>query len=308
MNYPEATVRHKPLVNELQRIAFGAPIETIRDIAAKDGGLILTDVLSNEQVESINNELAVDIEHSEIGSFGKAVASVTKRDGTAAQYAGSLTRHVQHCYKRSKTYREEFLANPVLAEYLSVFMPWKPGTHSIYASVVIEIHPGEKAQDLHRDGEKFFGPLGLNNAGGVCYLVNSMLALRDITEEMGATRIIPGSHLWPDFSHFGSPDLTTAASMKAGDMLLYNGKVLHGGGANTTTDQPRRALATAFSFPFVMGEEAWPFSVSVEEVRTYPTQVQSMLGFRSKSPDGQEPGFFWRVNTKPLEDYLELDS
>lgn len=306
MNQIDIAVAQEPKVSELRRVAFGTPAETVKEIAAEDGGLILTGTLNKDQIAAINEELATDIAQTEIGQFGKAVASVTKRDGKAAQYAGSLTRHVQHCYKRSRTYREALLANPIFAEYLSVFMPWKPGTHSIYASVVIEIHPGEKAQDLHRDGENYFAPLGLNNADSVCYLVNSMLALRDITEEMGATRIIPGSHKWPDFSHFGSPSMTTAAAMQAGDMLLYNGKVLHGGGANTTQDQPRRALATAFSFPFVMGEEAWPFSVSVEEVRSYPKQVQSMIGFRSKSHHGEEPGFFWRVETQPLEDFLTL--
>lgn len=306
MSQVNALVEREPQVGELQRVAFGAPVETVREIAAKDGGLILTGALNQNQVAAINQELAADIARTEIGRFGEAVASVTKRDGKAAQYEGSLTKHVQHCYKRSRTYREGLLANPILADYLSAFMPWKPGTHSIYASVVIEIHPGEKAQDLHRDGENYFAPLGLNNADSVCYLVNSMLALRDISEEMGATRIIPGSHKWPDFSHFGSPDLTTAASMQAGDMLLYNGKVLHGGGANSTLDQARRALATAFSFPFVMGEEAWPFTVSIEDVRTYPKQVQSMLGFRSKSHNGEEPGFFWRVDTRPLEDFLNL--
>lgn len=296
----------KPAVSELERVAFGTPFEIVKEIADRDGGLILTKVLDEDQVAAINEELAADIAETEIGRFGKAVAAVTKRDGKADQYTGGLTRHVQHCYKRSRTYREAFLANPLLAEYLSIFMPWKPGTHSVYSSIVIEIHPGERAQDLHRDGEGYFGPLGLNNANSVCYLVNSILALRDVTEEMGATRIIPGSHKWPDFSHFGSPELTTSAAMQAGDMLLYNGKVLHGGGANFTKDQARRVLATAFSFPFVMGEEAWPFSVSVDDVRSYPKQVQSMLGFRSKCPRGEERGFFWRVDTQPLEDFLNL--
>lgn len=306
MSHVDEVAVPEPIVSELKRVAFGAPVETVREIADRDGGLILTAVLDKDQVAAINEELAADIAKTEIGRFGKAVASVTKRDGKADQYTGGLTRHVQHCYKRSRTYREAFLANPVLAEYLSIFIPWRPGTHSVYSSIVIEIHPGERAQDLHRDGEGYFAPLGLNNAKSVCYLVNSILALRDITEEMGATRIIPGSHNWSDFSHFGSPELTTAAAMQAGDMLLYNGKVLHGGGANSTPDQARRALATAFSFPFVMGEEAWPFSVSVEEVRSYPKQVQSMLGFRSKSPHGEERGFFWRVDTQPLEDHLNL--
>ena len=37
------------------------------------------------------------------------------------------------------------------------------------------------------------------------------------------------------------------------------------------------------------------------------TRVQSMLGFRSRSHHGEEPGFFWRVDTRPLERSLGLD-
>jgi hypothetical protein len=55
-----------------------------------------------------------------------------------------------------------------------------------------------------------------------------------------------------------------------------------------------------------MGEEAWPFAIPVEEVRTYPTQVQAHLGFRSPSYRGEEPGFLWRVDARPLEEHLKL--
>ena len=57
-----------------------------------------------------------------------------------------------------------------------------------------------------------------------------------------------------------------------------------------------------------MGEEAWPFVISLEEARTYPERVQELLGFRSITAMGEKPGFFWRADTKPLEEHLDLDS
>lgn len=291
----------------LQRIPFGSDVSTLAEIVSRDGGLVLTGVLTPEEVQAVNQDLEPLVSVLPMGNFGAEVSSVTKRSvADEKQYSGSRTKHLQHCYKRSRIYREKVLGSEVLAGYLGAILPVKIGTPSLYASVVIEICPGEKAQGLHRDGEAFFAPLGLNHAGGVCYLVNCLLALTDISEEMGATRVIPGSHRWEDFTDFGSQEQTVPVTMKAGDMFLYNGKVLHGGGANTTQDRPRRVLATAFSFPFIMGEEAWPFTVSPEEVRTYPRQVQAMLGFRSKSHHGEDPGFFWRVDTRALEKHLEL--
>jgi ectoine hydroxylase-related dioxygenase (phytanoyl-CoA dioxygenase family) len=291
----------------LDRIPFGSPVADLTRIMQRSGAVVLTGALTRDEVDAVNRDLDPLVSALPPGNFGSEVSSVTGRsEADARAYSGSRTKHLQHCYMRSRTYRERILGNRDLAEYIAATMPGSVGTHSIYASVVIEISPGESAQGLHRDGENYFGLLGLNNSQSVCYLVNCLLALTDITEDMGATRVIPKSHLWKDFSGFGTPEQTIPATMNAGDMLFYNGKILHGGGANTTKDKPRRVLATAFSFPFVMGEEAWPFTVSAEEVRTYPRQVQAMLGFRSKSHHGEDPGFFWRVNTRPLERHLDL--
>jgi ectoine hydroxylase-related dioxygenase (phytanoyl-CoA dioxygenase family) len=293
----------------LKRLKFGSSVDDLKEILDQDGGLILTEVLTREEVDAVNADLEPELSKLAPGNFGSEVSAITMRSKVdEASYSGSRTKHLQHCYKRSRTYREKVLANHMLAQYLSTLLPTRCGTHSLYASVVIEIFPGEKAQGLHRDGETIFGPLGLNNASSVCYLVNCLLALSDVTEEMGATRFIPGSHRWGDYSNFGSQAETIPAVMKAGDMLFYNGKVLHGGGENRTTDRPRRVLASAFSFPFVMGEEAWPFTISAEEVQTYPKQVQALIGFRSKSHHGEDPGLFWRVDTLPLERHLANDA
>lgn len=297
-----------PAITGLDRIPFGAPVAEVASIVRRAGAVVLTGVLSPEDVAAVNADLEAEVSALPLGNFGSEVSSVTKRsEADERAYSGSRTKHLQHCYMRSKVYREKVLGSRDLAEYVAAIMPGAAGTHALYASVVIEISPGESAQGLHRDGENNFGPLGLNNAHSVCYLVNCLLALNDITEDMGATRVIPGSHLSNDFSNFGSQSETIPATLKAGDMLFYNGKVLHGGGANRTEDKRRRVLATAFSFPFVMGEEAWPFTVTAQEVSSYPRQVQAMLGFRSKSHHGEEPGFFWRVNTRPLERHLDLN-
>lgn len=285
---------------EIQRVPFGTPPTEIRAIVLRDGGVILGNVISREEVAQINKELDPHFNKISQGNFGKG------ENNFLADFMGHKTKRMVHCVKHSKSFRETMLASPVLAEYIAALVPGAPGTHSMGSSQGIEIQPGEKAQALHRDASTHLQLLQRVGPDGPEILVNALLALTDITEEMGATRVIPGSHLWEDFSALAGPSETVPAVMNAGDVLLISGRVLHGGGANSTTDRTRRIVSTAFNIPFFIGEEAWPFAISVEEARTYPKQVQAFLGFRSVSFGGEEPGFLWRTNMTPLEESLAL--
>jgi len=55
----------------------------------------------------------------------------------------------------------------------------------------------------------------------------------DTTKEIGATRVVPGSHLWgdekPDFGPDGCKGVVDA-EMKAGDAFVMLGSLYHGGG------------------------------------------------------------------------------
>lgn len=87
------------------------------------------------------------------------------------------------------------------------------GAYWLNTAQVIDIGPGNKAQPLHRDLENNYpfvtmGPSGPEAAN------NFLIALTDFTEENGATRVIPGSHLWPDFTNKGTPEMTIPAEIK----------------------------------------------------------------------------------------------
>jgi ectoine hydroxylase-related dioxygenase (phytanoyl-CoA dioxygenase family) len=92
--------------------------------------------------------------------------------------------------------------------------------------------------------------------------------------------------------------------MKPGDALFISGKTVHGGGANVTADQYRRAVSFAFNPGYLVGEEAYPFLVSRDVAAGLPERVQRILGFRSQYPLGS-PGL-WQVDYAELADYLGL--
>ena len=60
---------------------------------------------------------------------------------------------------------------------------------------------------------------------------NTLWAMTDYTEEMGATRIVPGSHKLGSDRQFDLKD-TVPAEMPRGSVLIYSGELYHGGGGN----------------------------------------------------------------------------
>jgi ectoine hydroxylase-related dioxygenase (phytanoyl-CoA dioxygenase family) len=76
------------------------------------------------------------------------------------------------------------------------------------------------------------------------FVANSVWLLDDFTPENGATRFVPGSHRWrrlpePDF-YRAHPDERFVLG-KAGDVVVMNAHMWHGGTANRT-GAPRRAM------------------------------------------------------------------
>jgi hypothetical protein len=92
-------------------------------------------------------------------------------------------------------------------------------------------------QPLHADS----GALADEEGYWVC---NSVWMLDDFTPENGATRFVPGSHRWgevpPPGMYDAHPDQQLVLG-KAGDVVVMNAHMWHGGTANRT-DAPRRAM------------------------------------------------------------------
>jgi ectoine hydroxylase-related dioxygenase (phytanoyl-CoA dioxygenase family) len=109
--------------------------------------------------------------------------------------------------------------------------------------------PGARGQALHQD--QFY----LKVQPGTC--IAAWLALDDCDEENGCLQVVPNSHSLPLLCTVKA-DLTQSFTdvtvplpegmhsepviMKAGDVLFFNGQVIHGSYPNVTTDRFRRSL------------------------------------------------------------------
>ncbi len=136
----------------------------------------------------------------------------------------------------------------------------------------IAIDPGEIAQPIHADDMVI--PLDKPHRAIVC---NSMWALTDFTAANGATRLVPGTHRQGN-PEYGGRYETIAAEMPKGSVLIWDGALWHGGGANQT-DTRRVGLAMNYCAGFIRQQENQQLGLNPETVRGFPPRLQELVGY-----------------------------
>jgi ectoine hydroxylase-related dioxygenase (phytanoyl-CoA dioxygenase family) len=137
----------------------------------------------------------------------------------------------------------------------------------------IAILPGETAQPIHADDQLI--PLPKPHPPTVC---NSMWALTDFTEANGATRLVPGSHLWDHSPDYGKPYDSIAAEMPKGSVLIWHGSLWHGGGANTT-DARRTGIAMNYCAGYIRQQENQQLGLDRATVDGFEPRLRQLVGY-----------------------------
>lgn len=277
----------------LPHVPAGSDTKAILTELYRAGGVVLDGLLSPEQVATMNSELDKPL--------GQLQAGSTHNSKSIKEFHGMNTKRLTGLTTCSKTFRDYLLDNDVCHNISEQIFHPQMGTYWLTTAQVIQIGPGNKAQKLHRDQDQFqvFSPMGPQAPEAT---INFLVALTDFTEENGATRVIPGSHKWPDFSVPGDPQDTIPAEMKAGDACLILGKTVHGGGANKTASEYRRAISLPFQASILTPEEAYAHITPPEIVQSLSLRAQRMIGFRSQFPTGS-PGL-WQANYAEIGDQI----
>lgn len=136
----------------------------------------------------------------------------------------------------------------------------------------IAIDPGESAQPIHADDQVI--PIPKPHPPLVC---NTMWALTDFTAANGATRIVPGSHRRPD-PEYGGRYETIAAEMPRGSVLIWDGALWHGGGANSS-DHRRTGVAMNYCAGYIRQQENQQLGLPVDLVRSFSPRLQELVGW-----------------------------
>jgi len=137
----------------------------------------------------------------------------------------------------------------------------------------IAIGPDEKPQPIHADDQVI--PIPKPHPAIVC---NSMWALTDFTEENGATRILPGSHKRDHSPTYGKHYESVPSVMPRGSVMVYDGALWHGGGANRTRER-RVGIAMNYCAGFIRQQENQQLGIPLETVRGFSQRLRQLVGF-----------------------------
>ncbi|MEM9706079.1 MAG: phytanoyl-CoA dioxygenase family protein [Pseudomonadota bacterium] len=187
------------------------------------------------------------------------------------------------------------------------------------ACLAINLHPGETAQPWHFDDSHYQWPRPRPSLG-----VSAFWAIDPLTDENGATEVIPGSHLWEsdeiegavapaDFkkaqASIGQSSIDqssmdqasiegaradgTKALMPAGSLMLAKGTLWHRGGANRS-DASRLLITPQYCPGWTRPLENMSLAVPPAIAKDLPPEAQALLGYSIHAPfmgyvDGRHP-------------------
>jgi ectoine hydroxylase-related dioxygenase (phytanoyl-CoA dioxygenase family) len=226
------------------------------DAIAEQGYTIITDAIEADLVDEINDEL-VRLEHD---------LSIEPAHNS---FEGHHTVRIYNLLVHGPV----FARIPVHHNVLPVVEGVLDRGCLISSLSSISIDPDETAQPSHADDQLI--PLPKPHPPLVC---NSMWALTDFTDENGATRIVPGSHLADDNPDYGGEYPTIPAEMPKGSVLVWHGSLWHGGGANRSSGR-RVGIAMNYCAGFVRQQENQQLGVPPRLVKSFEPRLRELVGY-----------------------------
>jgi ectoine hydroxylase-related dioxygenase (phytanoyl-CoA dioxygenase family) len=242
---------------ELTTLGADASVDEVVEAVRRDGGVVVADVMSRDLRKRVLDETSPWVEGSPEGRDDFSGFSTTR--------TGALVARSPAC--------RQVVMHPMAVGVAESFLSPYTNRIQLHLTQIIRIKPGQKRQPLHRDRLAWGGYIPRE----IEPQLNTIWALTDFTTENGATRLVPGSHAWPDEQR-AEPDEIAQAAMGAGSVLFYSGSIIHGGGENRS-DEPRSGLNITYCLAWLRTEENQFLSCPPHIAKDLDPELQELLGY-----------------------------
>ena len=280
------------MVSSLERLPADTGPRAIVDLLRRDGGVVVEAMFDRRTIDSIRAAADNHASSVEPGSATQGLGD----DGKS--FVGQRTVRFSSLARLSPGFFD-VLDNELFAAVADEVLLPTCGSYWLNTGQVMYIGPGEAGQMLHRDANNWWEFVSRTWPNAPDITVSAMIGLDRVTEELGATRVVPGSHVGGEVMRFEDVE-SVPAELGPGDALVYSGYVLHGGGANRTTDRWRKAMHVSFVAGWLTPEEASPLDFAQGELAERSERVRRLLGHASYDPRPHPGGGLWLRHVKEM--------
>jgi ectoine hydroxylase-related dioxygenase (phytanoyl-CoA dioxygenase family) len=265
----------------------------------RDGAAIVEGLVSLDVVGRVNDdvEAAVAAADPDEELFNPVMQA----------FHGPCTKQVTGVAAISRTFATEVMCHPLLLAICDQILLPSCARYQLNLGHLLQRGPGAEEQWLHRD-EAVWSDVPRPHPE---LQLASVIAFVDFTRDNGATRVVPGSHRWPDRELSPAeqmrrpppdPDGIAYAEMPAGSAVVYSGGTIHGGGGNVT-DIPRRGAHLSYCLGWLRTEENNYLAVPPDIAATLPRPAQELLGYAVHDSIGRGGGYLGMLR---MQDPVEL--
>lgn len=285
----------------VEHVTVDTDPDVVHAVLDRDGVVIVDGLLTADVVARVNAE-AED-------AVAAADPAAPMFNPVIAAFLGEQTRQVAGMPGISRTFAVDVMCHPLLLALADRVLLPSCARYQLNLGHLLQRGPGSDDQLLHRD-EAVWSDVPSPHPE---LQLASVIACVDFTRDNGATRVVPGSHRWPDRqltpveqitqSPPPTADQIAVAEMAAGSAVVYLGGTIHGGGANVT-DVERRGVHLSFCLGWLRTEENNYLSVPPEVAATLPRQAQEVLGYAVHDSLMRGGGYLGQVRMQDPVDLL----
>lgn len=237
----------------------------LRNIA--DYGLtIVPDVLTGDQLQNVRDALYRAAESDRARGRDAKFSLDYEADGT--------NQRVWNVLSRDPVF-EDLAFHPIAVDYVKALLGWPALLGNLSANIT---GPGGGEMVLHADQIFVPEPWSVEPQG-----MNVAWCVDDFTEANGGTRFAPGSHKLNRAPLPEEADVATVAiEAPAGSIAIFESRVWHKTGHNSTQDQTRAGIFAWYTKPIYRAQENWFLSLK-PEVRQFASEdALVLLGYKAE--------------------------